>query len=109
MGYNVDRESGEFAIADMRKAIRAIGETEGLRGLDVIAHSRGTDVLASVFQQLGVEAYFRRSSITDTLKIRKYRPVRPGYRRRRRRDENLRRVFRSRHALRRQGKPQRND
>ena len=70
MGYNVDRESGEFAVADMRKAIRAIGETEGLRGLDVIAHSRGTDVLASVFQQLGVEAYFRRASITDTLKIR---------------------------------------
>jgi esterase/lipase superfamily enzyme len=54
----------------MRKAIRAVGETEGLRGLDVIAHSRGTDVVASVFQQLGVEAYFRRSSITDTLRIR---------------------------------------
>ena len=44
----------------MRKAICAVGETEGLRGLDVIAHSRGTDVVASVFQQLGVEAYFRR-------------------------------------------------
>ena len=29
MGYNVDRESGEFAVADMRKAIRAVGETEG--------------------------------------------------------------------------------
>ena len=70
MGYNVDRESGEFAVADMRKAIRAVGETEGLRGLDVIAHSRGTDVVASVFQQLGVEAYFKRSSITDTLRIR---------------------------------------
>ena len=54
----------------MRKAICAVGETEGLRGLDVIAHSRGTDVVASVFQQLGVEAYFRRSSITDTLRIR---------------------------------------
>jgi esterase/lipase superfamily enzyme len=70
MGYNVDRESGEFTIPDMRKAIRVIGETEGLRGLDVIAHSRGTDVVASVFQQLGVEAYFRRASITETLRIR---------------------------------------
>ena len=70
LGYNVDRESGEFAVADMRKALRAIGETEGLRGLDVIAHSRGTDVVASAFQQLGVEAYVRRSSITDTLTIR---------------------------------------
>ena len=33
MGYNVDRESGEFAVADMRKAIRAIGQTEGVRGV----------------------------------------------------------------------------
>ena len=44
LGYNVDRESGEFAVADMRKAIRAIGQTEGLRGVHIIAHSRGTDV-----------------------------------------------------------------
>ena len=57
MGYNVDRESGEFAVADIRKAIRAIGETDGVRGIHIIAHSRGTDVLASVFQQLGEEAY----------------------------------------------------
>src|SRR3974390_1794003 len=53
MGYNVDIESGEFAVSDMRKAIRAIGETPGLRGFNLIAHSRGTDVLASVFNLLG--------------------------------------------------------
>ena len=29
MGYNVDRDSSEFAVADVRKALRAIGETEG--------------------------------------------------------------------------------
>ncbi len=70
MGYNVDIESGEFAVADMRKAIRAIGETEGVRGVDIIAHSRGTAVLASAFQQLGREAYVSRSSITESLKVR---------------------------------------
>ncbi len=70
MGYNVDRESGEFAVADMRKAIRAIGQTEGVRGVDIIAHSRGTDVLASAFQQLGEEAYVSRSSIPESLKVR---------------------------------------
>ena len=70
MGYNVDIESGEFAVADMRKAIRAIGETEGVRGVDIIAHSRGADVLASAFQQLGGEAYVSRSSITESLKVR---------------------------------------
>ena len=70
MGYNVDRESVEFAVADMRKAIRAIGETEGVRGVHIIAHSRGTDVLASVFQQLSVEAYVSRFSITQNLRVR---------------------------------------
>ncbi len=70
LGYNVDRESGEFAVADMRKAIRAIGETEGVRGVDIIAHSRGAAVLASAFQQLGGEAYVSRKSITESLRVR---------------------------------------
>ena len=70
LGYNVDRESGEFAVADMRKAIRAIGQTEGVRGVHIIAHSRGTDVLASAFQQLSDEAYVSRFSNTENLKVR---------------------------------------
>ena len=70
LGYNVDRESGEFAVADVRKAIRAIGQTEGVRGIHVIAHSRGTDVVASAFQQLSAEAYVSRFSITENLKVR---------------------------------------
>jgi len=70
LGYNVDRESGEFAVADVRKAIRAIGQTKGVRGVHFIAHSRGTDVLASAFQQLGAEAYVSRSSITDNLRVK---------------------------------------
>jgi esterase/lipase superfamily enzyme len=70
LGYNVDRESGEFAVADMRKAIRAIGQTESVRGVHIIAHSRGTDVLASAFQQLSAEAYVSRFSNTENLKVR---------------------------------------
>ncbi len=70
VGYNVDRESGEFAVSGMRKAIRAIGETPGLRAVDLIAHSRGTDVLASAFHLLGVETYVSRASINESLKVR---------------------------------------
>ena len=70
MGYNVDRESGEFAVSDMRKAIRAIGETPGLRAVELIAHSRGTDVLASAFHLLGVETYVSRASISESLRVR---------------------------------------
>src|SRR5271165_6320064 len=70
MGYNVDRESGEFAVADVRKAIRAIGETDGVRGVHIIAHSRGTDVLASAFRELSAEAYVSRFSFIENLKVR---------------------------------------
>jgi len=68
-GYNVDRESGEFAVADMRKAIRAIGETKGIARMHIIAHSRGTDVTASALQQLGIETYAMKSSLSQRLKI----------------------------------------
>lgn len=68
-GYNVDRESGEFAVADIRKAIRAIGATPGLHKLHFVAHSRGTDVLATAFQQLAIEAYASQSSFASQLKI----------------------------------------
>jgi esterase/lipase superfamily enzyme len=68
-GYNVDRESGEFAVADMRKAIRAIAETKGLAKLHIIAHSRGTDVTASALQQLGIESYAMKSSLGERLHI----------------------------------------
>jgi esterase/lipase superfamily enzyme len=68
-GYNVDRESGEFAVADMRKAIRAIGMTPGVAKMHIIAHSRGTDVTASALQQLAIESYAMKSSLSQRLKI----------------------------------------
>jgi esterase/lipase superfamily enzyme len=70
MGYNVDRESSEFAVADMKKAIRAISDTPGVRTVHFIAHSRGTDVLTSAMQQLGIEAYSSRSSLSQQLKVK---------------------------------------
>jgi pimeloyl-ACP methyl ester carboxylesterase len=65
MGCNVDRESGELAVSDMRKAIRAIGETNGIARMRIIAHSRGTDVTASALQQLGIESYAMKSSLSQ--------------------------------------------
>lgn len=70
MGYNVDRELSEFAVADMKKAIRAISQTEGVRAVHLIAHSRGTDVLTSALQQLGIEAYASRSSLSQQVKVK---------------------------------------
>lgn len=69
MGYNVDRESGEFAVADMKKAIRIIATTPGVKKVHIIAHSRGTDVLASVLQQLAIETYVGHSTLEQRYKI----------------------------------------
>lgn len=68
-GYNIDRESSEFSVADLKKAIRIIAEAQGVERLHLLAHSRGTDVLASVVQQLSIEAYVSRSSMWQRYKI----------------------------------------
>src|SRR5215471_3544355 len=56
-GYNVDRESGEYAVEDLLKTIRIIAETPNVERIHLLAHSRGTDILATALAELSVEAY----------------------------------------------------
>jgi esterase/lipase superfamily enzyme len=56
-GYNVDRESSEYAVEDLLKTVRIIAETPGVGRIHVLAHSRGTDVVATALAELSVEAY----------------------------------------------------
>ncbi len=69
-GYDVDRESSEYAVEDLLKAIRIIGRTPGVERIHLIAHSRGTDTLASALAELSVEAYSLRSSLDREFHIR---------------------------------------
>ncbi len=68
-GYNVDRESGEFAVLDLKKAIRIIAETPGVERVHLLAHSRGTDVLATALAQLTIETYIGKVAIDTRFKI----------------------------------------
>lgn len=68
-GYEVDRESAQYAIEDLVKVIRIIAGTPGLEKIHFIAHSRGCDTLASALAELGVEAYFLKSSPTREFHI----------------------------------------
>ena len=61
-GYAFDRESSEYAVEDLLKTIRIIGQTPGVERIHLIAHSRGTDTLASAVAELSVEAYALQSS-----------------------------------------------
>jgi hypothetical protein len=53
----------KFAVADLKKAIRLNAEARGVERLHLLAHSRGTDLLANVAQQLAIEAYVSQSSL----------------------------------------------
>jgi esterase/lipase superfamily enzyme len=68
-GYDVDRESAEYAVEDLVKLIRIIAATPGLERIHFIAHSRGTDTLASALAALSVEAYGHKSSPTREFHI----------------------------------------
>lgn len=68
-GYNVDRESGEFAVSDLQKTIRAISATPGLDKIYLICHSRGADVVTMAMQAMTREAYMNRTSFAKKFKI----------------------------------------
>ena len=54
MGYNVDRESGEFAVFHLKQALRIIADTPGVEKVHLLAHSRGTDVLTTALRELEI-------------------------------------------------------
>jgi esterase/lipase superfamily enzyme len=68
-GYNVDRESGEFSVADLQKTIRTISATPGLDKIYLVCHSRGADVVTMAMQALTREAYMSQSSFAEKFKV----------------------------------------
>ena len=55
-GYFVDRESGEFTIFHLKNLIRLLGSFPEVERINILAHSRGTDVTASALRELIIEA-----------------------------------------------------
>ncbi|MHC4430041.1 MAG: alpha/beta hydrolase [Planctomycetota bacterium] len=51
-GYAYDRESSEFTVYHLREVLRTIGTTEGVEKVNVIAHSRGTDVAVRAIREV---------------------------------------------------------
>jgi len=54
-GYDHDRESGEFTIFHLKQFLRLLAAMPELEELNLIAHSRGTDVLTSALRELYIE------------------------------------------------------
>jgi esterase/lipase superfamily enzyme len=51
-GYSYDRESGEFTIYHLKQLLRALGNVPEIEKVNLLAHSRGTDVLVSAIREL---------------------------------------------------------
>jgi esterase/lipase superfamily enzyme len=54
-GYAYDRESGEYTIYHLKQFLRTLMQVDELEQVDVIAHSRGADVVATAIRELLLE------------------------------------------------------
>ncbi len=55
-GYFTDRESGEFTIYHLKDFMRLLSATPEARRINIITHSRGSDVVTSAMRELLIEA-----------------------------------------------------
>jgi esterase/lipase superfamily enzyme len=55
-GYFVDRESGEFTIYHLKNLIRLLGSFPEVERINILSHSRGTDVITTALRELSIEA-----------------------------------------------------
>lgn len=55
-GYFADRESGEFTIYHLKNIIRLLASFPEVERINILAHSRGTDVAATALRELIIEA-----------------------------------------------------
>jgi esterase/lipase superfamily enzyme len=51
-GYTYDRESGEFTNFHLKTILALIAEMEDVEQIELVAHSRGTDVLSTAVREL---------------------------------------------------------
>ena len=54
-GYTYDRESSEFTVYHLRRALKFIASFPEVEKIHVIAHSRGTDVAVAALRELTIE------------------------------------------------------
>jgi len=55
-GYTYDRESSEFTVFHFKRLLAWLSGIPELEGIHIVAHSRGTDVVATAIRELTIEA-----------------------------------------------------
>ncbi len=70
ISYTSTTESAAFAVAHLKKTLRAIGRMPGVKGIHVLAHSRGAGLTMDALSQLGVESQARGTSFFTAIPLR---------------------------------------
>lgn len=52
LGYFRDREAGDFSVFHAKELLRLLAEIEEVEDIDIVAHSRGTDVMSKSLREL---------------------------------------------------------
>jgi esterase/lipase superfamily enzyme len=68
-GYFTDRESGEFTIYHLKEFVRLLSDTPEIRRINIITHSRGSDVVTTAMRELLIESRAAGRSPKEEFKI----------------------------------------
>ncbi|HUO06760.1 MAG TPA: alpha/beta hydrolase [Phycisphaerae bacterium] len=67
--YMYDRESSEFTVYHLKQALKLIAACPDVQKVNIISHSRGTDVLATALRELHIEYVAAGKSPRKELKL----------------------------------------
>jgi esterase/lipase superfamily enzyme len=68
-GYTYDRESSEFTVFHLREVIKFLAKFPEVEKINIIAHSRGTDVAVTALRELTIDARARGEIPREKYKI----------------------------------------
>ncbi|WP_316247467.1 hypothetical protein ROLI_034540 [Roseobacter fucihabitans] len=68
LGYFRDRESGDFSVYHAKEFLRLLAEIEEVEDIDIVAHSRGTDVMTTSLRELVI--YHRGRGVAPKLAMK---------------------------------------
>ncbi len=68
-GYTRDRESGEFTGYHLRQFLKTVASCPDLERINLVAHSRGTDVLMTALRELNIEFQAAGRQTRSALKL----------------------------------------
>ena len=68
-GYFIDRESGEFTIYHLKEFLRLLASSPEVERIQILAHSRGTDVVTTALRELVIETRAAGRNPRESLRI----------------------------------------